>query len=161
MQDADMIGQLVYPGEIRKYILGGNSTFTLRSVQDPTRRFTYKVKSSVEDRANNWSTGNQNKNFYFVSLLTGGDNESSYTYMGVIERHGITGEYLFRTTAKSTIKGPPLDVFIHMWKGIENCATLPSNMEFWHEGICCMCGRKLTVPSSVEAGIGPECATKE
>jgi hypothetical protein len=33
-------------------------------------------------------------------------------------------------------------------------------VEFWHEGKCCRCGRKLTVPASIASGIGPECATK-
>ena len=27
----------------------------------------------------------------------------------------------------------------------------------WHEGRCGRCGRKLTVPESIEAGYGPEC----
>jgi len=29
-----------------------------------------------------------------------------------------------------------------------------------HEGKCGRCGRKLTVPLSIETGIGPECASK-
>lgn len=27
-----------------------------------------------------------------------------------------------------------------------------------HEGVCARCGRKLTVPSSIDSGLGPECA---
>src|ERR1019366_4832357 len=34
---------------------------------------------------------------------------------------------------------------------------LPANLEVWHEGKCGRCGRKLTVPESIERGIGPEC----
>jgi hypothetical protein len=30
-------------------------------------------------------------------------------------------------------------------------------VEFWHEGKCGRCNRKLTVPSSIESGFGPEC----
>ena len=37
-------------------------------------------------------------------------------------------------------------------------AALPKTVEVWHEGICGRCGRKLTVPESVERGLGPECA---
>jgi hypothetical protein len=29
----------------------------------------------------------------------------------------------------------------------------------WHEGRCGRCGRKLTVPESIESGFGPECAS--
>jgi hypothetical protein len=34
---------------------------------------------------------------------------------------------------------------------------LPECIEIWHEGKCGKCGRQLTVPSSIETGIGPEC----
>jgi hypothetical protein len=43
--DKPMQGQLAFPGEIRRYILGGNSTFTLVSKKSG-QRFTYKVKSA-------------------------------------------------------------------------------------------------------------------
>src|SRR5271157_2617898 len=29
-----------------------------------------------------------------------------------------------------------------------------------HEGRCCRCGRELTVPASIHAGMGPDCAEK-
>lgn len=35
-----------------------------------------------------------------------------------------------------------------------------SRLQVWHEGRCGRCGRKLTVPSSIETGLGPECAGK-
>jgi hypothetical protein len=35
--------------------------------------------------------------------------------------------------------------------------NLPDFIEVWHEGKCGKCGRTLTVPSSIESGIGPEC----
>jgi hypothetical protein len=39
-----------------------------------------------------------------------------------------------------------------------SCNTdLPESVEFFHEGRCGKCGRKLTTPESVTAGFGPEC----
>lgn len=35
-----------------------------------------------------------------------------------------------------------------------------ADVDFFHTGRCCMCGRKLTNPTSIESGIGPECARK-
>jgi hypothetical protein len=32
--------------------------------------------------------------------------------------------------------------------------------EVYHEGRCGRCNRKLTVPESIETGLGPECASK-
>lgn len=37
---------------------------------------------------------------------------------------------------------------------------LPAGLEVWHDGACCRCGRQLTDPASVEAGIGPTCRAR-
>jgi hypothetical protein len=34
---------------------------------------------------------------------------------------------------------------------------LGATLEFWHEGRCGRCGRRLTVPDSIASGYGPEC----
>ena len=55
--------------------------------------------------------------------------------------------------------GVSVQAFIWFLNRIE--ADKPTDgFEFWHEGKCGRCGRKLTVPESIEAGIGPECAGK-
>ena len=35
---------------------------------------------------------------------------------------------------------------------------IPEALEIRHEGSCGRCGRPLTVPSSIDRGIGPDCA---
>lgn len=156
----EMQGQLLYPALIRQYILGGNATFTLVS-KVTGQRFTYKVKSTPKDRDKNWSTGNQDKSAYFVNLLTGPDNANSYSYIGMLKQQP-DGSYKFIETPKSRAKkgSASFDAFDYSWHILEQGCQWPSRVEFWHEGSCCMCGRKLTVPSSVEMGIGPECAAK-
>ena len=37
---------------------------------------------------------------------------------------------------------------------------MPPNCEVWHEGRCGRCARKLTDPTSIASGFGPECITK-
>lgn len=153
-------GQLAFPGEIRRYIMGGNSTFTLVS-KKTGQRFTYKVKSATKDRDKYWSTGNQDKSTYFVNLLTGPDNDNSYQYIGMLKQE-FDGSYRFTETAKSKARkgSPSFDAFAYVWNSIEIGCQFPSQVEFWHEGSCCICGRKLTVPESVADGIGPECKGK-
>lgn len=153
-------GQLNFPNEIRRYIMGGNSTFTLVSKKTGVR-FTYKVKSAPKDKNKNWSTGNQDKDLFFVSLLTGPSNSDDFVYLGLLRKQN-DGSYQFGTTAKSRARqgAPSHDAFAFIWNAIEQGATFPSGVEFWHEGSCCMCGRKLTVPESIASGIGPECAAK-
>lgn len=159
-QTQPMQGQLAFAGEIRRYILGGNATFTLKSKRTG-ERFTYQVKSAKKDRNAFWSTGNQDRTKYFVSLLTGGDNENSYTYMGMMNLT-VDGAFVFGLTkgSKMSEAAPSVKAFEYVWKAIENGAHFPSGVEFWHEGSCCVCGRKLTVPESVADGIGPECKGK-
>jgi hypothetical protein len=38
--------------------------------------------------------------------------------------------------------------------------NLPDFLEVWHEGFCGKCGKRLTVPSSILSGLGPECIKK-
>ncbi|MGQ4872128.1 MAG: DUF6011 domain-containing protein, partial [Candidatus Thorarchaeota archaeon] len=33
--------------------------------------------------------------------------------------------------------------------------ALPEKVRIWHEGKCGRCGRRLTVPESIESGYGP------
>ena len=156
----DRRGQLMDPGPIRHYILGGNSCFTLLSTVTG-KRFTYKVKSAAKDRDKNWSTGNQDRTTFFVSVLYGPDNDSDYAYIGMLKQNH-DGYYEFRQTLKSRFKqgSPQWDAFDYCWQALDSGCHWPSKVEFWHEGQCCICGRKLTVPESVERGIGPECASK-
>lgn len=151
-------GRLAFAGEIRRFILGGNSTFTV--VHGDTR-FTYKVKSAAKDRSKNWSTGNQDRSVFFVSVLTGPSNESDFQYMGLLRLDPICGEYNFSTTAKSKVSrdAPSFITFMRAWNNVEFRCQWPATLEFWHEGQCCVCGRKLTVPESIAMGIGPECAS--
>lgn len=153
-------GLLSFAGEIRTYVLGGNSTFTLVSKKSG-ERFTYQVRSAKKNRDANWSTGNQDRSQYFVSVLTGGDNVNAYTYMGMLKQD-INGEFRFTLTRGSKIRdsAPSCVGFVWFWNLLEQGCIVHKNLEFWHEGSCCMCGRKLTVPESVADGIGPECRSK-
>jgi len=135
-------GRLKSAKDIQAYILAGNATFTLQGKRD---RFTYKIRAAKEGT------------LHFVSVLTGSDNESSYSYLGIVGR-----EKDFRRTAKSPIRGdaPSANAFAWFWKVVVQAGKMPAELEVWHEGKCGRCGRKLTVPESIARGIGPECAGK-
>lgn len=50
--------------------------------------------------------------------------------------------------------------FAWLWaKHIVPATPFPPQMQFWTEGRCGKCARRLTVPASIAAGFGPECAT--
>ncbi len=50
--------------------------------------------------------------------------------------------------------------FPYVWERVRFGIDLPKGVEVWHEGGCCQCAHKLTVPASIELGLGPDCAAK-
>jgi len=130
------------PQNALQFLEGGKAYFTLQSAKTGTR-YTYRVKASEDRRVR------------FVSVMTGSDNTNSYTYMGMI-RDGV-----FQQTAKSKIShtDPRFQAFSWAYNNLVH-SHLSSTLEFWHEGRCGCCGRRLTVPESIETGIGPECKKK-
>ena len=124
------------------FITAGKAFFTLRSTLTGVR-YTYRAKAAKDG------------NVIFVSVMYGSDNESSYAYVGMIKNGALS------LTAKSTVQ--PSDkrwlAINYAWMRMAD-GIIPNHLEVWHEGRCGCCGRKLTVPSSIEAGIGPECARK-
>jgi hypothetical protein len=45
-----------------------------------------------------------------------------------------------------------------IWKNVLQPNKLTKNIRVYHNGRCAKCGRTLTVPASIESGIGPECS---
>jgi hypothetical protein len=127
----------------REFILGGNATVTVKSVRTG-QRYTYKVRASDDGSV------------HFVSLMNGPDNEDSFAYFGFIKG----GEFIHGgRKAKVQRDTPSAAGFAWVWKRIA-AGLMPEQTEIWHEGRCGRCGRKLTVPESIESGFGPECITR-
>lgn len=129
----------ISPDRRASFAFAGNATFTLVSV-GTRKRFTYQVKAS-----------NSRDDFYFVSLLTGPDNDGHFGYIGI-----VAGDK-FRTTAKSTARPGATSVRAFDWWVRHQDSEL---VELLHAGTCGRCGRTLTVPESIETGLGPVCAAK-
>lgn len=131
-----MKGHPIKHSDALSFILAGKAIVTFLNTQSENR-FTFKVKKSKEG------------DFYFVSLLT---NPETYQYIGTVS-NGV-----FRLGKKSKVSGDAqsVKVFDYVTKKLKS-NTLPNFIEIWHEGKCGRCGRALTVPSSIESGLGPEC----
>jgi len=134
-------------------ILAGNSRFTLVS-RATGARYTFKV-SAAKNRDNR-----ANGKLWFVSLLTGPNNEADFTYLGVLREGWGSEGVKFGLTAKSRAPPDSAPVKAIGWAihAIYDRGEIPPTLEIWHEGRCCRCGRTLTVPESIATGLGPECA---
>jgi hypothetical protein len=128
----------------RDFVLAGKAIFTVQN-EKTGNRFTYKVKQAQDDGAP--------KKVWFVSVLNGPDNGSNYAYIGTIFGND------FRHTKKSTVTPEAQSFKVFAWM-IKHNLTLPEFVKLHHEGFCCRCGRRLTVPESIKSGMGPECAKR-
>ena len=126
-----------------EFIKGGNATFTICSAKN---RYTYKVIKTHFDESK-----------YFVMLLTGSDNNNDFSYVGMLfpNRDKIT----LTTKSVMTDQSLPVVAFNYTYKRLLN-GYIPKGVSIYHEGRCGSCGRKLTVPESIESGFGPHCLSK-
>lgn len=129
--------------DARDFMTAGNATFTLRNPESGNR-FTYKVRGGGDKPL-------------FVMVLTGPDNDADFRYLGCIFDDGR-----FVVTRKSSIspKAPSALAFAWTWARVSTGRDI-GPAEFWHEGRCGRCNRKLTVPESIDRGLGPDCAEKQ
>lgn len=122
-----------------KYIKAGKATITLQS-GDTGAYYTYRVRKHKKEPV------------WFVSLFAGKNNDEDYFYMAYFREDNV-----LRTSKKGIMKSDatPVQAFDYFLKHINN---IPEKLAVFHSGTCCRCGRTLTTPESIEAGIGPECA---
>lgn len=151
MTATDFTGQLTTIEGIKAFVLAGNATITIRSQKTDTR-FTFRIRQPFEKQGND---------IWFVSLLTGPDNNSTYQYLGQIRSDQ---SYDHGRKSRITIDAESAKAFNWFWHMVAggNCehdraTRLFEQLEIWHEGRCGRCGRKLTVPESIESGFGPDC----
>jgi hypothetical protein len=137
------------PSSAKQWLQAGHAIFTL---QGRTARYTYKISKVVPEDGSRYTSP-----AYFINLLTGPDNTADYTYIGMLTEAGT-----IRLTRGSKLPADSLPckalswALRYLWEG----KPLPEGASIYHEGRCGRCGRRLTVPSSIESGYGPDCAGK-
>ena len=121
-----------------RYMLGGRAIVTITS-NKTNKHFTYKI-----------TVANNNHQRYFVWVRT----KNGYQFMLTLDYNGRRIRY--------SRKGMPKEYFLvkafkWAWGHLFN-NSMPIAMSIYRYNICCRCGRKLTDPKSIKAGVGPECA---
>jgi uncharacterized protein DUF6011 len=131
----------------KQFALAGNAIITLQSLRSGTH-FTYRIQASDPEK----SLANGFPPCHFVKLLTSGSaDQGDWTYLGMIK-----GGTTFRLTkaSKVTYVAPSVTALQFFLAS----SKLHPELVIRHEGHCGRCGRTLTVPSSIDLGIGPDCA---
>ena len=135
--------------DVKKVMFAGKAILTFLSLPTQTR-FTFKLERFEQSTSNPEAEKSQPIG---VKLLTGNDNNNDYTYMGTIFKDL---NFRLKKDGKITANASSFKAFQYVYdkvlKGIED-----TRVEIYHSGQCCRCGRLLTDPESVKAGLGPEC----
>lgn len=143
--------QLDAVNDVFTFIIGGRATFTLKSLETG-KHFTYKVRLKK---------GAPDDGPFWVSVLNGPDNYDNYQFTGKLEV--VSGQLVYTHYEHRSVlseDAPSVKAFRWFLHHV-NKSRIPESCQFWHEGKCCRCGRKLTRPESIAAGIGPVCANRE
>ena len=144
----------------REFVLGGKAVFTVSNPEG--QHYTFKVVGkNFDDKSKDAIP-----TIYFVNLLTGPDNMSDYTYLGVLDIQ--TGALRHSAKSRWDRNNPPLPVKVFsyflrhfIWQG----EAMPEGYGIDGAGRCGRCGRVLTHPDGVNPdgdryGFGPECWQK-
>ena len=159
-KNIDILETLIVEDEIMKhkiytlnYITAGTAIFTLESTKLKTH-YTYHITKDKK---------NKSKDLFRVYCLFGQDN----TATGQLKKNWRFIGYFVRDVWKLELpQFKKMDInlptSIAMFKSFlsiltDNMKTWPSGCKFYKSEFCCVCGRRLTTPESVKAGVGPRC----
>src|SRR5438477_856254 len=112
------------------FMLAGNALFTVENTATGNR-FTFKVRKPDDTTP------------HFVSVLTGPDNESSYTFLGTVFDAGC---YRHGRRSRISQDAPSAKAFEWLFRQLSSRRTLPPQVRVCHCGKCGRCGKTLTVP---------------
>lgn len=146
----------------KEFVLAGRAIFTVEYVRS-TGAAAHKTFRVTTPRR---SAGDVRPPVWFVSVLTGPENRfvstSSYAYLGMVDP--ATGDVALRGRTRFVETDWPVKLVRRVLRRVwaiaagEPVRDLPPGWDVRHSGRCGRCGRVLTVPASLDSGIGPECA---
>ncbi len=136
--------------DAKRFIFAGNARFTLTSTKTDTS-FTFKMNAPKDDDG-----------IRFVKVLNGPDNswDGDWMHLGFVKMKEDGTPATDLIAGKKGRPDAPSFKALSWTLAKLNRDNIPEALEIRHEGKCCKCGRALTVPESVDTGIGPECRKK-
>ena len=136
------------PLNCRRFLLSGNARITCVDLNTGFRK-TYRVRLDPKSPR------------YFVDVLFGPSNTRDYIAVGTMTVDD--GVFTYHPQTNNSHDGAKGFERLHTHLGLASkLATpfFPRGFAVYHEGRCGRCALPLTVPESIEAGIGPDCRAK-
>lgn len=160
-----MAGRLANKKAIQDYMFAGKAIITIRNIADGTR-YTYKIKKSKTNPSKFYVYNLRGPSYAKMGLISG-DKEYYLPFdwkeKVQMARRNFAALYPGKPFPEKLYTQqhmpPSLRMFIRFLTWYKSDVEKMQNHEIWHEGVCGKCGRKLTVPSSIDRGLGDICAT--
>jgi hypothetical protein len=161
--NVEMRGTIQQPTLLLMHVLAGKSILTCRS-RKTGERYTFRFSRPDAEPGKKrpiWvsiyggpqgsytATGGERRNWSFLGTIWPGTNEDP--------------TFRYRHSPKSKLPSDDKAARGAVWVAQHlhlMADKLLEQAEWWHEGVCGRCGRRLTVPESIATGFGPECAGK-
>ena len=132
------------------FMFAGKAIFTVQSPSGQHRTFKIlKVQGEGYDRP-----------IWTVMVMYGQSNETDYRRIGYIVGDPKERKVYFKGAKNLPQNHASIQAFVWVLRRSEkgNFNSKIGKAKIYHEGRCGRCGRRLTVPSSINRGLGPHCA---
>ncbi len=133
----------ITPEQFRNFIFAGRSVFTLEN-SETGNYLTFKVK---QIKKNYKEVPGQ----FAIECKTLGDKAHGYKFLGFVD---LNERKFKKRYWDSNFVG--FKTWVWLLKNLERLEDF-TKLAIYHEGRCCKCGMPLTVPESIDSGIGPDC----
>lgn len=135
---------------VKDFALAGKAVFTLTGVQG--NHYTYRINKATANPKFPGTT-------WWVQLGIGYEDAIAMGRLNLKDGVSDLDQIIFTPAKGVNPDSPSASTFLD-WFAAAVVMNTDSPIRFQHEGRCCVCGRPLTNPESIDAGIGPECAGK-
>lgn len=141
-----LVRKSITPAQFRNFVFAGRSVFTLEN-KETNNYITFKIARFKKK-------GVIVPNQFLVHSKVLNDATAGYQFLGLLN---LEKKY-FKPWGSLRLKKDYLGYITFYWlmRNLENLEVFPK-LEIYHEGRCAHCGMPLTVPISIDRGIGPDC----
>ena len=133
----------ITPEQFRNFIFAGRSVFTLEN-SETGNYITFKVK---QIKKNYKEVPGQ----FAIECKSLGDKDHGYKFLGFVD---LNERKFKKRYWDANFVG--FKTWVWILKNLERLEDF-TKLAIYHEGRCCKCGMPLTVPESIDSGIGPDC----
>lgn len=137
-----------------------DGTYTVAFSDGSHRTFRLNTLDEAGASRNSYPAGSQH-----ISLLVGNDNENSFARIGIVANRQLIHRWRSVQTYQGRVATD--EQLSRMDEGVRVLLSADGNAQTSYglayamaSGRCCRCGRTLTVPASLHAGMGPECRSR-